>query len=104
MFFRSLPSLSAVIGLLLLALPALAQDSFLSIDGFLEDAIATDDTYNSGGTLVVNGFTMEVPTNVLVQFPSAWVPFTEFAAQKEDFLGLEIFVRTTKSHTIRHTR
>ncbi|KAJ4388785.1 hypothetical protein N0V93_006245 [Gnomoniopsis smithogilvyi] len=36
---------------------------------------------------------MTVPKNVLVQFPSAWVPFKEFAANKEDFIGFEAFVQ-----------
>lgn len=92
-YIRSFPGLlSLVFSLLLLTLPAAAQDSFLWIDGALEDVLATDDTYNTGGVIVVNGQNMTVPKNVLVQFPSAWVPFKEFAANKEDFIGFEAFV------------
>lgn len=78
--------------LLLFASPAVAQDSLLWIDGALEDVVATDDTYNTGGLIVVNGHNMTVPKNVLVQFPSAWVPFKDFAANKQDFIGFEAFV------------
>lgn len=92
-YLRSLPGiLSLVASFLLFTFPALAQDTFLWIDGALEDVVATDDTYNSGGMIVVNGHNMTVPKNVLVQFPSAWVPFKDFAANKEDFIGFETFV------------
>lgn len=90
---RSLPGLLYLVAsFLLFAFSAVAQDSLLWIDGALEDVVATDDTYNSGGTIVVNGHNMTVPKNVLVQFPSAWVPFKDFAANKEDFIGFEAFV------------
>lgn len=91
---------SFILGFFLLTLHALAQDSYLFIDGFLEDATATNDTYNSGGTLVVNGHTMTVPLNVLVQFPSAWIPFKDFVAAKGNFIGLEVFVSIAKSGTL----
>lgn len=98
MYFRSGPGLlSLVLSLVLLAVPAAAQDSFLWIQGGFEDAFATDETFNSGGVIVVNGFNMTVPKNVLVQFPSAWVPFKDFAASKESFIGFETFV--CASHT-----
>lgn len=89
--------LSLLLSLLLLTVPAVAQDSYLWVDGALEDVIANDDTYNSGGVIVVNGHNMTVPKNVLVQFPSAWIPFRDFAANKEDFIGFEIFVCTVLS-------
>lgn len=98
LFFRSFAGqLSLWFSVLLLSLPAAAQDSFLWIDGALEDVIANDDSYNTGGVIVVNGHTMNVPKNVLVQFPSAWVPFKDFAANKEDFLGFEAFVSSAQS-------
>lgn len=97
-YFRSIPGLlSLVAAFLLFSFPAVAQDSLLWIDGALQDVIATDDTYNSGGLIVVNGYNMTVPKNVLVQFPSAWVPFKDFAANKEDFIGFEAFVCSAPS-------
>lgn len=67
-----------------------AQDSPLWIQGGLESAVATDAAvYNTGGTIVINGFTMTVPKNVLVQFPAAWVPFKDFAASQQKFIGYE---------------
>ncbi|KXJ86525.1 hypothetical protein Micbo1qcDRAFT_219067, partial [Microdochium bolleyi] len=64
----------------------------LFIQGGLESAVATDDTYNSGGTIVVNGFVVSVPTNLLVQFPAANVPFKDFAADQASMLGYEVNV------------
>lgn len=90
--FRSLWSL-AIGTLLALAIPAaLAQDSNLVVQGGFESAFATDDTYNSGGVIVVNGFNMTVPKNVLVQFPSTWTPFKDFAASMDQFVGFETAV------------
>lgn len=83
---------SLVFSLALLIVPAAAQDSYLWVQGAFEDATVSDETYNSGGVIVVNGFTMNVPKNVLVQFPSAWVPFKDFAASKGNFIGFETFV------------
>lgn len=81
-----------VLSFVLLALRVSAQDYPLWVQGAFEDAMVTDDTYNSGGVLIVNGFTMSVPKNVLVQFPAAWVPFPEFVARKGDFIGYETLV------------
>ncbi|KAK2752665.1 hypothetical protein CKAH01_17657 [Colletotrichum kahawae] len=72
--------------------PVWSQESPIWVQGALEDAIATDDTFNTGGTIVVNGFTMNVPKNLLVQFPAAWVPWKEFVANKADFAGYETLV------------
>lgn len=69
-----------------------AQDAPLWIQGAFEDGSATDDTYNSGGSITVNGFTMNVPKNLLVQFPAAWVPWKDFVANKADFAGYETLV------------
>ncbi|KAK1761334.1 hypothetical protein QBC47DRAFT_428722 [Echria macrotheca] len=48
--------------------------------------------YNIGGTITVNGFTITVPRNLLVQFPAAWVPWAEFVAHKDKFVGFETLV------------
>lgn len=70
-----------------------AQDAPLFIQGGLEDATAVDETYNTGGTISINGFTMTVPKNMLVQFPAAWVPWKDFVADKASMLGYEVNVR-----------
>lgn len=72
---------------------ALGQDAPLFIQGALEDATLGGDLYNSGGTITVNGFTMNVPGNLLVQFPAAWVPWKTFIESKDQFLGFETLVR-----------
>lgn len=71
----------------------LAQDAPLWIQGSLEDGSVADETFNSGGSITVNGFTMNVPKNLLVQFPAAWVPWRDFVASKSEFLGFETLVR-----------
>ena len=70
-----------------------AQDAPLFIQGGLQDATATDATYNTGGTILLNGFDIEVPKNLLVQFPAAWVPWKDFVADKTSMFGYEINVR-----------
>jgi hypothetical protein len=78
---------------LLLFIPNIfAQDAPLFIQGGFEDATATDESYNSGGTITVNGFNIQVPKNLQVQFPAAWVPWKDFSAGKESMLGYEINV------------
>jgi hypothetical protein len=71
---------------------AFAQDAPLFVQGGLEDAAAVDASYNSGGTITVNGFNVEIPKNLQVQFPAAWVPWKDFAADKASMLGYEINV------------
>lgn len=89
----SLSSLLATVIYLVILLPfSFAQDAPLFIQGGLQDATATDDTYNTGGTIAVNGFNMEVPKNLQVQFPAAWVPWKDFVSQKDSMLGYEINV------------
>ncbi|PSN63261.1 hypothetical protein BS50DRAFT_648762 [Corynespora cassiicola Philippines] len=66
-----------------------SQDAPLFVQGALEDATATDDTYNTGGTIIVNGFSIQIPKNMLVQFPAAWVPWKDFVAQKDSMIGYE---------------
>lgn len=70
----------------------LSQEAPIWVQGSLEDATATDDTFNTGGSIVVNGFTMNVPKNLLVQFPAAWVPWKEFVNNKADLAGFETLV------------
>lgn len=87
-------SLYLTLCLLLGGWPAsvLAQDAPLWIQGAFEDATVSGDAYNAGGVITVNGFTMNIPENLLVQFPAAWVPWKEFVASKDDFLGYETLV------------
>lgn len=87
MFFKHL------FAFLLFALSAIAQESLLFVQGSFEDAILEGEEFNSGGTIVVNGFTMAVPDNLLVQFPAAWVPWKDFVASKDMFIGFETMVR-----------
>jgi len=77
----------------LAAAQVIHDDYPLFVQGALENATATDGTYNTGGTITVNGFTAKVPKNLLVQFPAAWVPWKDFVANKADFLGFETLVR-----------
>ena len=80
------------LNLLLLIPNTFAQDVPLFIQGGLEDATASDSSYNSGGSITVNGFNIQVPKNLQVQFPAAWVPWKDFSAGKESMLGYEINV------------
>jgi hypothetical protein len=75
-----------------------AQDAPLFIQGGLEDATAADDSYNSGGTITVNGFNVQVPKNLQVQFPAAWVAWKDFTAEKASMLGYEINVHFSLPH------
>ncbi|KAK7937298.1 uncharacterized protein PG986_014166, partial [Apiospora aurea] len=58
----------------------------------LKGATATDETYNTGGSISLNGFDISVPKNMLVQFPAAYVPWKNFVADKEAMLGYEVNV------------
>ncbi|KAH8655356.1 hypothetical protein BX600DRAFT_416530 [Xylariales sp. PMI_506] len=69
-----------------------SQDYPLFTQGGLEGAVATDDSFNSGGTISLNGIDITVPKNMLVQFPAAYVPWQDFVAQKDNMLGYEINV------------
>lgn len=51
-----------------------------------------DDSYNSAGTITVNGWTVNVPANMLVTFPNMFVSWPEVVAQKDLFLGFEVNV------------
>ncbi|KAK6070992.1 hypothetical protein SCUP234_09902 [Seiridium cupressi] len=72
--------------------PAMGQDVPLFIQGGLEGATALDDTYNTGGSISLNGFDIVVPKNVLVQFPAAYVPWKDFVEDVDAMLGYEVNV------------
>ncbi|TGJ84304.1 hypothetical protein E0Z10_g4464 [Xylaria hypoxylon] len=80
-----------VVGLQLMNLfsTAYGQDAPLFVQGSLEDATAFDDTFNSGGTISVAGFNITVPKNMQVQFPAAYVPWKDFAQDKDSMVGYE---------------
>ncbi|KAI4747628.1 hypothetical protein E4T50_02024 [Aureobasidium sp. EXF-12298] len=61
------------------------------LDGRLDSATASDGTYNSGGTISVNGYSVTIPQNLQVQFPAAFSPFKEFASANS-FIGHEVSV------------
>lgn len=90
---------TVTLGVWLLGLPfkVMTQDAPLFIQGGFEDATATDDSYNTGGTISVNGFTITVPSNMLVQFPAAWVPWKDFVEDKDAMIGYEINVSRAAS-------
>ncbi|KAJ4390894.1 hypothetical protein N0V93_004493 [Gnomoniopsis smithogilvyi] len=67
-------------------------DTPILLDGGLDDATVDDVSFNSGGTISVNGWTVIVPANMLVTFPNAFVPWPEFVAQKDAFIGFEVNV------------
>ncbi|KAI4761463.1 hypothetical protein E4T51_05533 [Aureobasidium sp. EXF-12344] len=59
-----------------------------AIDGRLDGVTVTDTTYNSGGTAAVNGWTITVPQNLLVQFPAAFKPWRDLSG----FVGSEVSI------------
>ncbi|KAF2019905.1 hypothetical protein BU24DRAFT_387059 [Aaosphaeria arxii CBS 175.79] len=81
-----------VLGLQLFTRAVQAQDAPLFIQGGLEGASATDASYNTGGTISINGFDMEIPKNLQVQFPAANVPWKDFVADKDSMIGYEVNV------------
>ncbi|THW72408.1 hypothetical protein D6D19_06535 [Aureobasidium pullulans] len=54
-------------------------------------ATASDSTYNSGGTISVNGYPVTIPQNLQIQFPAAFAPFGQFASTG-GFVGHEVSV------------
>ncbi|KAI1311396.1 hypothetical protein F5Y03DRAFT_382143 [Xylaria venustula] len=80
-----------VVGLRLMDLfsRSYGQDAPLFVQGALQDATAFDDTFNSGGTIFVGGFNITVPKNLKVEFPAAYVPWKDFAEEKDAMLGYE---------------
>ncbi|KAK3401354.1 hypothetical protein B0T20DRAFT_450470 [Sordaria brevicollis] len=79
-------------GILGLLPSCLAQDIPFDVDGGLEGCTVTDNTYNSGGTISVAGWTIKVPKNTQVGFPAAWVPWPEFCADVAFMKGFEVTV------------
>lgn len=63
------------------------------LDGRLDSATASDSTYNSGGTISVNGYSVTIPQNLQVQFPAAFAPFKDFASGGA-FVGHEVSVKS----------
>ncbi|KAI4724308.1 hypothetical protein E4T49_07966 [Aureobasidium sp. EXF-10728] len=61
------------------------------LDGRLDSATASDGSYNSGGTISVNGYSVTIPQNLQVQFPAAFAPFKDFASAGS-FVGHEVSV------------
>ncbi|KAF2965157.1 hypothetical protein GQX73_g8432 [Xylaria multiplex] len=80
-----------VVGLQLMTLfsRAYGQDAPLFVQGALQDATAFDDTFNTGGTISVGGFNITVPRNMQVEFPAAYVPWKDFAEDKDSMIGYE---------------
>lgn len=76
----------------------LRDDSPIWVQGAFEDATVTanDTSYNAGGTITVNSFVLNIPRNLLVQFPAAWVPWRDFVASKSDFIGFETLVNSPR--------
>jgi hypothetical protein len=67
--------------------------------GVLEDKLiansvsaTTATQFNTGGTIVVAGTSITIPENLLVQFPAAFIPFADFAANGGQYTGFEISV------------
>jgi hypothetical protein len=60
----------------------------------LHRASATGTTFNTGGSISVNGWTITVPKNLQVGFPAAWVPWKDFVASyiSGAFPGYEVSV------------
>lgn len=69
-------------------------------DGLLDTATTSGDEFNSGGSMTVNGYTITVPKNFMVEFPARWVPWKDFAAGS--FTGLE--VREQRTQFVEATR
>lgn len=53
---------------------------------------ATDASFNTGGTISVNGWTVKIPKNLQVGFPAAWIPWKDFVANKALYIGYEVSV------------
>jgi hypothetical protein len=53
-------------------------------------AIAESIAINSGGRVSVNGWSITIPENLIVQFPNSYIPFGEFAAG--NFGGDEVLI------------
>lgn len=56
-------------------------------------AVSFGDSVRSDGTFSVNGFSIRIPDNLLVEFPALQVPFKEFAAGNRGLGPYEVSVR-----------
>ncbi|KAK3365381.1 hypothetical protein B0H63DRAFT_498279 [Podospora didyma] len=80
----SLISLALGIHIFLCCIPwaaaqVLRDDAPVWVQGALQDTTATNTSvYNTGGTIAINNLVMNVPKNLLVQFPAAWADFQGF--------------------------
>ncbi|KAF2806272.1 uncharacterized protein BDZ99DRAFT_538460 [Mytilinidion resinicola] len=78
--FYILVSLVSSLSLVLAGTPIPNISPFL-VNGVLDGPGSVNASdYNSGGTNSVNGFTVTIPKNLIVQFPAAWVSFPKLAA------------------------
>ncbi|CAN9289749.1 unnamed protein product [Alternaria alternata] len=71
---------SKVASFLALASTSLAQLPSIqpfTVTGSLDGCASTGSEYNAGGSISVNNFAIEVPKNLIVQFPVVWAPFRE---------------------------
>ncbi|GAB7345484.1 hypothetical protein MBLNU457_3808t3 [Dothideomycetes sp. NU457] len=72
------------------------------LDGRIEGIQATDPTlFNTGGTITVYGTPITIPSNLLVQFPAAWVPFQQFARDAASWTGYEVSISGNKAWHLR---
>lgn len=62
----------------------------LFVTGLIDSMSAATADLNSGGTITVNGFTITVPKNLIVQFPAAWVPWQTVTASS--LTGYEVSI------------
>jgi hypothetical protein len=67
----------------------------------MRSVVATNLTqFNTGGSVKIYGNSIIVPENLMVQFPSAWVPFQEFAQSyslnPSQFQGYEMTIDGNK--------
>lgn len=72
------------------ALPIPNITPFL-VDGALDSCSPSSTAYNSGGSISVNGFNIQVPENLIAQFPVTWVPFRQMC-EEAAVLGFEVSV------------
>ncbi|KAF2797557.1 hypothetical protein K505DRAFT_298215 [Melanomma pulvis-pyrius CBS 109.77] len=75
--FSHLASLLSLASVGYAGTPIPAIIPFAVIGGLDSCTVTTANKYNSGGFISVNGFSIQVPENLIAQFPVAWVPFPE---------------------------
>ncbi|KAH7107125.1 hypothetical protein BKA62DRAFT_228793 [Auriculariales sp. MPI-PUGE-AT-0066] len=84
--------LTLVTSLALFVVAVFGTDIPINLDGAFDGATATDDSYNTGGTISLNGWVVNVPKNMLVTFPAAFIPWKEFVEHQDAVAGYEINV------------